>query len=186
MATSFEEILATHCLSERYLDRICSEEHRDELAKRMKDWKAVGAVLEFTRIKLDMMDSAGFINEEQKRTTLLRQWSVREKENATYLNLAKSLFAGGLVDLFQELCGLVPGATPTTPAGQYIIHVNLLSLCSYYLVPRTSKSVCIYNTYAHQAFRPLLFLGPNQLYFWRKFVNFEIRGRFNYVLSGWG
>ena len=121
MATSFEEILAIHCLSEEYLTRICSKEHRDEFTKRMKDWKAVGIALGFTQEDLDMIDSAGFPNDEQKRTALLLQWSMREKKNATYLNLAKSLFAGGLVDLLQELCSLVPRATPTIPAGQHCL-----------------------------------------------------------------
>ena len=118
MATSFEEILAIDCLSEDYLTRICSKEHRDELTKRMKNWKAVGAALGFTQEELDMIDG-GLTNEEQKKTTLLLQWSMREKKNATYLNLAKSLFAGGQGDLLQELCSLVPKATPTPPAGQY-------------------------------------------------------------------
>ena len=117
MATSFEEILTIHCLSEEYLTRICSKEHRDEFTKRMKDWKAAGAALGFTREELDMIDG-GLTNEEQKKTTLLLQWSMREKKNATYLNLAKSLFAGGLLDLLQELCISVPRATPTIPAGQ--------------------------------------------------------------------
>ena len=119
MATSFEEILANHRLSDEYLTRICSKEHRDELTKRIKDWKAVGAALGFTQEELDMIDG-GLTNEEQKKTTLLLQWSMREKKNATYLNLANSLFAGGLVDLLQELCSLAPRATPTTPAGQHL------------------------------------------------------------------
>ena len=117
MATDFEEILTIHCLSEEYLTRICSKEHKDKFTKRMKNWKAVGAALGFTREVLDLIDS-GFTNEEQKKATLLFQWSMREKENATYLNLAKSLFAGGQGDLLQELCILVPRATPTIPAGQ--------------------------------------------------------------------
>ena len=116
MATSFEEILAIHYLSEEYLTRICSKEHRDELTKRMKNWKAAGVALGFTQEELDMIDG-GLTNEEQKKTTLLLQWSMREKKEATYLNLAKSLFAGGLLYLLQELCSLVPRATPTTPAG---------------------------------------------------------------------
>ena len=78
----------------------------------------MGAALGFTREELDMIDG-GFANEDQKKITLLFQWSMREKKNATYLNLAKFLFAGGQGDLLQELCSLVPKATPTTPAGQY-------------------------------------------------------------------
>ena len=103
MATNFEEIIAIHCLREEHLTRICSKEHRDELTKRMKDWKAVGAALGFTREELDMIDG-GLTNEEQKKATLLFQWNMREKRNATYSNLAKSLFAGGLVDLVVVWC----------------------------------------------------------------------------------
>ena len=68
MATSFEEILTIHCLSEEYLTRICSKEHKDKFSKRMKNWKAVGAALGFTREVLDSIDS-GFTNEEQKKAT---------------------------------------------------------------------------------------------------------------------
>ena len=125
MATSFKEILAIHCLSEEHLAQICSKEHRDEFTKRIKNWKAVGAALGFTREVLNLIDS-GSTNEEQKKATLLLQWSIRENKNATYLNLAKSLFAGGLTDLLQELCSLVPRATPTTPAGQHIISFRAL------------------------------------------------------------
>ena len=129
MTTDFEEFLAIHCLSEEYLTRTCSKEHRDELTKRMKDWKAAGAALGFTQEELDMIDSGPFtLNEEQKKATLLFQWNMREKKNATYLNLAKSLFAGGLVDLLQELCSLVPRATPTPPAGQYIHVLDIINL----------------------------------------------------------
>ena len=127
---SFEEILAIHRLSERDLSQVCSKEHRDELTKRINDWKAVGAALGFTQEELDMIDG-GFPNEEQKKTTLLFQWSMRDKKEATHLNLARSLFTGGLLDLLQELCVLLtaPGATPTTPAGQYpIITANTSKL----------------------------------------------------------
>ena len=68
MATSFEEVLAIHSLSEENLILLCSKEHRDEFTKRMKDWKAVGAALGFTREELDMIDG-GLTNEEQKKTT---------------------------------------------------------------------------------------------------------------------
>jgi hypothetical protein len=141
MTTSFEEILAIHCLSEAYLTQICSKEHKDEFAKRMKDWKAVGAALGFAEEELDMIDS-GFPSEEQKKATLLFQWCMREKKEATYLSLAKSLFAGGLLDLLQELCILVPRATPTPPAGQLIIH------CFYLVNTCTSKlAITLYCYY---------------------------------------
>ena len=124
MAAGFEdihEILALHRLSEGDLDKLCSKEHRDELTKRMKDWKAVGAALGFTNEELDMIDN-GYENDGQKKTTLLIQWSMRGGKEATYLNLAKLLFAGELLDLLQELCVLLSGATPTIPAG--ILHVG--------------------------------------------------------------
>ena len=56
-------------------------------------------------------------------TIMFFQWSMRDGKEATYLNLAKILFAGGLLDLLQELCVLlsVPRATPRTPAGQHPI-----------------------------------------------------------------
>ena len=105
MAAGFEDILAKYHLSEGDLNCVCSKEHRDELTKRINDWKAVGAALGFTQEELDMIDS-GFPDEEQKKTTLLFQWSMRDKKDATCLNLAKLLFAGGLLDLLQELCSL--------------------------------------------------------------------------------
>ena len=140
-SSSFEEILAIHCLCEENLTRICLKEHKDEFAKRIKDWKVVGAALGFTREELDMIDSNPFTNEEQKKAALLFQWSMREKKNSTYLSLAKSLFAGGLLDLLQELYILVPRATPTTPAGQYVICCYSHNLCTAILMYRElSKS----------------------------------------------
>ena len=127
---SFEEILAIHRLSERDLSQVCSKEHRDELTKRINDWKVVGTALGFTQEQLDIIDNS-FEGEEQKKTVLFVQWSMRDGKEATYFNLAKLLFAGGLLDLLQELCVLLtaPGATPTTPAGQYpIITANTSKL----------------------------------------------------------
>ena len=117
MSTSFEEILAIHRLSEGDLSQVCSKEHRNELTKRINDWKAVGDALGFAWEELDMIDG-GFPNEEQKKTALLIQWSMRVGKEATYLNLAQLLFAGGLLELLQDLCVLLraPRATPTTPA----------------------------------------------------------------------
>ena len=120
MATNLKGILANNRLDERDLDQICSKEHRDEFIKRIKDWKAVGAALGFTQGELDMIDE-GFQSEEQKKTALLFQWSMRDKKEATYLKLAKHLFAGELLDLLQELCLLLTTTTPTSPAGQYTI-----------------------------------------------------------------
>ena len=125
MSTSLGEILAIHHLSEGDLSQVCSKEHRDELTKRINDWKAVGAALGFTQEELDMIDS-GYENDDQRKTTFFIQWCMRVGKEATYLNLAKLLFAGGMLDLLQELCILLtaPGATPKTPAGQYPIILN--------------------------------------------------------------
>ena len=122
MSISFEEFLANHRLSKGDLSHVCSKEHRDELTKRINDWKAVGAALRFTQKELDMIDS-GYENDDQKKTTLLIQWCMRVGKEATYLNLAKLLFTGGMLDLLHQLCVLLkaPGTTPTTPAGQHPI-----------------------------------------------------------------
>ena len=127
MATrsNLEEILAIHGLEERDLDQKCSIEHREEFAKRIKNWKVVGAALGFTQEELDMIDS-GFPSEEQKKTALLFQWSMRDKKEATYLNLAKLLFAGEQLDLLQVLCSIIAKATSTTPAGQHSFIALLL------------------------------------------------------------
>ena len=119
MSTSFEEILVIHRLSEGDLSQVCSKEHRDELAKRINDWKAVGAALGFTQEQLDIIDS-GYDTVDQKKTALFVQWSMRDGKEATYLNLTKLIFARGMLDLLQELCVLLamPRATPTPPAGQ--------------------------------------------------------------------
>ena len=50
--------------------------------KRIKDWKAVGAILGFTQEELDMIDG-GYKNDDQKKTTLLIQWSMRHGKEAT-------------------------------------------------------------------------------------------------------
>ena len=135
MSTSFEEILAIHRLSEGDLSQVCSKEHRDELTKRINDWKAVGAALGFTQDYIESIDS-NFQSDEQKMTILFFQWSMRDGKEATYLNLAKLLFAGGMLDLLQELCVLLtaPGGTPTTPAGQHPINYNCKYIHKFALV----------------------------------------------------
>ena len=115
MATSLEEILAIHRLEESDLNRICSKEHREEFTKRIKQWKAVGAALGFTQEHLESIDNC-FQSEEKKKTVLLFQWIMRDGKEATYLKLAKLLFAGELLDVLRELCLLLTTvATPTSP-----------------------------------------------------------------------
>ena len=123
--SSLEEIFVIHRLDERDLNQLCSKEHREEFTKRIKNWKAVGDALGFTQEELDMIDS-GFPSEEQKKTALLIQWSMRDKKEATYLNLAKLLFTGEQLDLLQVLCSIIAKATSTTPAGQYSLIALLL------------------------------------------------------------
>ena len=77
----------------------------------------MGGALGFTQEEVNMIDG-GFQSEEQKKATLLFQWSMRDKKEATYLNLAKLLHAGGLLDLIKELCVLLStAATPISPCG---------------------------------------------------------------------
>ena len=114
---SLKDILAIHRLDERNLNQACSKEHRDELTRRIKDWKAVGTALAFAQEELEMIDS-GFPNEEQKKTALLIQWNMRVGKEATYLKLAKLLFAGKQLDLLQQLCTIIKLATPTTSRGK--------------------------------------------------------------------
>ena len=114
MSNNLDDFLTAHRLDRRDLRRICSKEHRDEFAKRIRDWKAVGAVLGFTQEQLDAID-AEHNSEEQKKTILFDQWSEDNGEKATYLKLAELLFAGQL-NLLQELCLILASATPHTPA----------------------------------------------------------------------
>ena len=117
MATSYslKDVLAIHRLDEGNLNQTCSQQHKDELTKRIKNWKAVGVALGFTQEHLESINNH-FQSDEQKKTVLLFQWSTRDGNEATYLNLAKLLFDGGLLDLLQELCGLLTKAQPTSPA----------------------------------------------------------------------
>ena len=112
MSISFEEILVIHRLSKGDLSQVCSKEHRDELTKRINDWKAVGVALGFTQEQLDIIDNS-FEGEEQKKTVLFVQWNMRDVKEATYLNLAKLLFAGEQLELLQEVCTIVSKATPS-------------------------------------------------------------------------
>ena len=113
MATrsNLEEILAIHRLDEGDLNQVCSKESRDEFTKRIKNWKAVGAALGFTQEDLDLIDSE-YEHDDQKKTTLFLQWRMRDGKEATYLKLAKLLFAGEMLDLLQVLCGIIDKARP--------------------------------------------------------------------------
>ena len=109
---NLKDILANYCLNEKDLKQVCSKEHRNELTKRINDWKAVGVALGFTQEQLDIIDNS-FEGEEQKKTVLFVQWNMRDVKEATYLNLAKLLFAGGQLELLQEVCTIVSKATPS-------------------------------------------------------------------------
>ena len=121
MATNLKKILTTHGLNEKDLGQICSKEHRDELTKTIKDWKAVGAALGFTQEDLDVIDSE-YDNEDQKKNTLFIHWSMRDKKEATYFRLAKFFFAGGLLYLLDELCRIINlnKVTLIAPTGQSV------------------------------------------------------------------
>ena len=125
--SSLKGILAIHRLDERNLNRACSNEHRNELTKRIKDWKAVGAAMGFTQKELDMIDS-GYEKDGQKKTTLFIQWSMRDGKEATYLNLAKLLIAGKQLDLLEQLCTIIKLATPTSSTGKFNIITGEISL----------------------------------------------------------
>ena len=130
MATksSLKHILATYRLDERDLKQTCSKEHRNEFATRIVDWKAVGAVLGFTREELDMIDGE-HEDDDQKKSTLLFQWSIRFGKEATYLKLAKHLFAGDLLDLLQQLCTIISKATIST--GKFSLLQSFISVDLY-------------------------------------------------------
>ena len=115
MATNLKEILATHGLTETDLGQICSREHRDELAGTITNWKEVGIALEFTQEDLNVIDG-GIQSEEQKKTALLFQWSMRDKKEATYLRLAEFLFDRRLLSLLDELCRIINFNKPTPMA----------------------------------------------------------------------
>ena len=124
MATksSLKHILAAYRLNERDLKQTCSKEHRDEFATRILDWKAVGAVLGFTQEELDMIDGE-HEDDDQKKSTLLFQWSIRFGKEATYLKLAKHLFAEALLDLLQQLCTILSKATTSTGKSTLVITI---------------------------------------------------------------
>jgi hypothetical protein len=84
-------------------------------------WKAVGGALGFTEEDLAMIDGE-YESDDQKKTTLLFQWSMRLGKEATYLNLAKHVFAGGLMDLLQQLCTIISKAT-TSQTGKLIVNL---------------------------------------------------------------
>ena len=117
MSTALSEILAIHALDENDLRRTLSKEHREELTKRIENWKAVGAALGFDQDHLDLIDQANNLKDVQhKKTNLFVQWIVRHRDEATYLKLAKQLFTGERMDLLKDLCGILASDTSTNPS----------------------------------------------------------------------
>ena len=111
MSDTLSQTLAVHGLSESNLTRTVSKAHRQEFIKKIVDWKVVGAALGFAEEELDIIDD-GYENDEQKKTNLFIQWSVRHREEATYLKLAQLLFNGGLRDLLESLCAILKSDKP--------------------------------------------------------------------------
>ena len=122
MSTSLSDILATHGLHKNALKEAVAKEDKLVLAKRIKDWKAVGVALGFTQEDLDLYDDA-FETDELKKNNIIIQWTVKHRKEATYLKLAQVLFDGGMTDLLKVLCAILKKSTPTNSAsvesGQY-------------------------------------------------------------------
>ena len=108
---TLKEILVTNNLDEESLKQKLSDEHRQELAKKINDWKVVGSVIGFTQEKIKTIDDDPDASEEQKKTALLIQWTERHGEEASYFKLAELLFDGEQRDLLKELCSIF--STPT-------------------------------------------------------------------------
>ena len=109
-ANTLKEILVTHSLDEESLKRKLSDEHRQELAKSVNDWKVVGSVIGFTQEQIKTIDDE-CASEEQKKTALFSQWTERYGEEATYFKLAELLFDGEQRDLLKELCSISSAST---------------------------------------------------------------------------
>lgn len=109
MCTSLNPV---HGLEWEGVDGQISKEHRKGLALKLSDWKAVGALLQFTEKEIDAIDS-GYSTDDEKRVVLLESWNEREGKQATYLNLARLFVDGQRQDLVDCL-KMVLRTTPTS------------------------------------------------------------------------
>ena len=115
MSTTLSEILAVHSLDENDLKLKLSADHWKELTEGIENWKAVGVVIGFDRVDVDIIDKM-FSDTGLERFCLYVEWMKRHKEDATYLKLAEQLFTGERMDLLKDLCGILASDTSTNPS----------------------------------------------------------------------
>ena len=115
MSTTLSEILAVHGLDENDLRLKLSADHWKELTEGIENWKAVGVVIGFDHVDVDIIDKM-FSDTGQEKFCLYVEWMKRHKGDATYLKLAEQLFTGERIDLLKDLCGILASDTSTNPS----------------------------------------------------------------------
>ena len=115
MSTTLSEILAVHGLDENDLRLKLSADHWKELTEGIENWKAVGVVIGFDRVDVDIIDEM-FSDTGLERFCLYIEWMKQHKGDATCLKLAEQLFTGERMDLLKDLCGILASDTSTNPS----------------------------------------------------------------------
>jgi GTP-dependent phosphoenolpyruvate carboxykinase len=91
---TLNDIISHHNLKEEHLQRVCSQNVRLKIAKKLNDWKMLGVYLKLTEPDLTAIDRDN-TTEDQRRVATLNTWHKREGRNATYLRLAGALYERG-------------------------------------------------------------------------------------------
>ena len=95
------------------LERQCLDSDLVELSQLIHDWREIAPVLGLTQTdELNILGSAPNSVPAQ-RTTMLRTWSQRHGQVATYYRLADAFWRCGRVDLVERVSQLANQRTPS-------------------------------------------------------------------------
>ena len=106
-APSLDGILRMYGLERRHLQLACPRDIKLRIAERISNWKMIGTLLGFDRIRLYAIDRENH-TEDERKVALFDAWSERDGNEATCLKLAEVLLSNQRRDLVEVLsCELV-------------------------------------------------------------------------------
>jgi len=99
------EVLADKGLNERALDCPCTPEHRNTIALCITHWKELAPFIDLSCTDEEEIDDPNR-SAKEKNIALLRKWSQKRGNKATYLHLIRGFAKVERCDLIEKLCDI--------------------------------------------------------------------------------
>ena len=97
------EILSQYKLVGRALSRKCTEQTREHVFLRLRDWQTFAYFLGLSQETIVAIEREKS-TESQRKIALYEKWICRNGSKATYKTLAEALYRHGRLDLIELMC----------------------------------------------------------------------------------